>query len=100
MYVCVSTQSFVCVCVCLCVCVCVCVCHVHGFCFDSYDVGVAGLHRILGNVHRLTEADVVICVAGMDGALPSVVGGLVDAPVIAVPTSVGWVGPSVIGVAV
>ena len=54
------------------------------------DVGVAGLHRILRQRHRLAEADVVIVVAGMDGALPSVVGGLVDCPVIAVPTSVGY----------
>lgn len=55
-----------------------------------YDVGVAGIHRLLGNLDRISEADVVICVAGMDGALPSVVGGLVEAPVIAVPTSVGY----------
>ena len=55
-----------------------------------YDVGVAGLHRLLGNLDRITPADVVIVVAGMDGALPSVVGGLVDAPVIAVPTSIGY----------
>jgi NCAIR mutase (PurE)-related protein len=54
------------------------------------DVGVAGLHRLLAEGDRLREADVVIVVAGMEGALPSVVGGLVRAPVIAVPTSVGY----------
>jgi pyridinium-3,5-biscarboxylic acid mononucleotide synthase len=54
------------------------------------DVGVAGLHRILSKREQLQSADVVIVVAGMDGALPSVVGGLVDAPVIAVPTSIGY----------
>ncbi len=55
-----------------------------------YDVGVAGLHRLLAEHRRLTGARVVIVVAGMEGALPSVVGGLVDVPVIAVPTSVGY----------
>ncbi len=55
-----------------------------------YDVGVAGLHRLLAHRARLAAADVVIVVAGMEGALPSVVGGLVRAPVIAVPTSVGY----------
>jgi pyridinium-3,5-biscarboxylic acid mononucleotide synthase len=55
-----------------------------------YDVGVAGLHRLLAEHARLTSAHVVIVVAGMEGALPSVVGGLVEAPVIAVPTSVGY----------
>ena len=55
-----------------------------------YDVGVAGLHRLLAEHSRLTAARVVIVVAGMEGALPSVVGGLVDVPVIAVPTSVGY----------
>jgi NCAIR mutase (PurE)-related protein len=55
-----------------------------------YDVGVAGLHRLLAVHERLTAARVVIVVAGMEGALPSVVGGLVDVPVIAVPTSVGY----------
>jgi NCAIR mutase (PurE)-related protein len=55
-----------------------------------YDVGVAGLHRLLAEHARLTAARVVIVVAGMEGALPSVVGGLVDVPVIAVPTSVGY----------
>jgi NCAIR mutase (PurE)-related protein len=55
-----------------------------------YDVGVAGLHRLLAEHARLTAARVLIVVAGMEGALPSVVGGLVDGPVIAVPTSVGY----------
>ncbi len=54
------------------------------------DVGVAGLHRVLAAGDRLRDADVVIVVAGMEGALPSVVGGLVARPVIAVPTSVGY----------
>jgi NCAIR mutase (PurE)-related protein len=54
------------------------------------DVGVAGLHRLLSNLDSLLSADVIIVVAGMDGALPSVVGGLVAVPVIAVPTSVGY----------
>lgn len=55
-----------------------------------YDVGVAGIHRLLEHAKLLQEADVVIVVAGMEGALPSVIGGLVDCPVIAVPTSVGY----------
>lgn len=55
-----------------------------------YDVGVAGIHRLLNQVDRLQKARVVVVVAGMDGALPSVVGGLVSVPVIAVPTSVGY----------
>ncbi len=55
-----------------------------------YDVGVAGLHRLLAHNERLREANVIIVVAGMEGALPSVVGGMVNAPVIAVPTSVGY----------
>lgn len=55
-----------------------------------FDVGVAGIHRLLGQTERLWQANVVVVVAGMDGALPSVVGGLVSAPVIAVPTSVGY----------
>lgn len=55
-----------------------------------YDVGVAGLHRLLGNLDVLMSATVVIAIAGMEGALASVVGGLVDCPVIAVPTSVGY----------
>jgi NCAIR mutase (PurE)-related protein len=54
------------------------------------DVGVAGIHRLLAAGERLTRARVVIVVAGMEGALPSVVGGLVSVPVIAVPTSVGY----------
>ena len=54
------------------------------------DVGVAGLHRVLAAGDALQRARVVIVVAGMEGALPSVVGGLVAAPVIAVPTSVGY----------
>lgn len=54
------------------------------------DVGVAGLHRLLGRLERLREAHAVVVVAGMDGALPSVVAGLVAAPVIGVPTSVGY----------
>ena len=63
-----------------------------------YDVGVAGLHRLLDHRKKLTEARVIICVAGMEGALPSVVAGLVNVPVIAVPTSVGY-GASFGGVA-
>ena len=55
-----------------------------------YDVGVAGLHRLLARLDVLMQAKVVIAVAGMEGALASVVGGLVDCPVIAVPTSVGY----------
>ncbi len=55
-----------------------------------YDVGVAGLHRLLEHLPRLRQAKVVIVVAGMEGALPSVVAGLVEAPVIGVPTSVGY----------
>ena len=55
-----------------------------------FDVGVAGLHRLLDQHERLRRAHVIIVVAGMDGVLPSVVGGLVDVPVVAVPTSVGY----------
>jgi NCAIR mutase (PurE)-related protein len=55
-----------------------------------YDVGVAGLHRLLDGLDALNSANAIVVVAGMDGALPSVVGGLVSAPVIAVPTSVGY----------
>ncbi|MFZ4455997.1 MAG: nickel pincer cofactor biosynthesis protein LarB [Bacteroidales bacterium] len=55
-----------------------------------YDVGVAGVHRLLSNQHRLDSAQVIIAVAGMEGALASVVGGLTDKPVIAVPTSIGY----------
>jgi len=54
------------------------------------DVGVAGLHRLLAHVPQLQKANVIIVVAGMEGALASVVGGLVSCPVIAVPTSVGY----------
>jgi len=54
------------------------------------DVGVAGLHRLLGYMDRLAEADAIVVVAGMEGALASVVGGLVACPVVAVPTSVGY----------
>jgi NCAIR mutase (PurE)-related protein len=63
-----------------------------------YDVGVAGIHRLLDHRGMLTEARVIICIAGMEGALPSVVGGLVGVPVIAVPTSTGY-GASFGGVA-
>lgn len=55
-----------------------------------FDVGVAGLHRLLGVLEDVRRADVVVAVAGMEGALPSVVSGLVAAPVVAVPTSVGY----------
>lgn len=54
------------------------------------DVGVAGLHRLLAQLDKLRAANAIVCCAGMEGALPSVVGGLVEAPVIAVPTSVGY----------
>lgn len=63
-----------------------------------YDVGVAGIHRLLDHRGKLNEARVIVCVAGMEGALPSVVGGLVGVPVIAVPTSTGY-GASFGGVA-
>jgi len=56
----------------------------------SYDVGVSGVHRLLDRLPRLREARVLVVVAGMEGALPSVVGGLVSVPVIAVPTSIGY----------
>ena len=56
----------------------------------AYDVGVAGLHRLMGNKDLMREARVIIVVAGMEGALPSVVGGMTDKPVIAVPTAVGY----------
>jgi NCAIR mutase (PurE)-related protein len=56
----------------------------------SYDVGVAGLHRLLDQRDRIMQANVLIVVAGMEGALPSVVGGMVSCPVIAVPTSIGY----------
>ncbi|MBU49264.1 MAG: 1-(5-phosphoribosyl)-5-amino-4-imidazole-carboxylate carboxylase [Deltaproteobacteria bacterium] len=54
------------------------------------DVGVAGLHRLLGELDRIQEAEVLIVVAGMEGALPSVLGGLTDRPIISVPTSIGY----------
>jgi NCAIR mutase (PurE)-related protein len=63
----------------------------HGAAIERvYDVGVAGLHRLLDRAETIRQADVVIVVAGMEGALPSVVAGLVDSPVVAVPTSVGY----------
>jgi len=55
-----------------------------------YDIGVAGIHRLMSNRERLTEARVIVVCAGMEGALPSAIGGLVSCPVIAVPTSVGY----------
>jgi NCAIR mutase (PurE)-related protein len=55
-----------------------------------YDIGVAGIHRLLSNRERLVQARVIVVAAGMEGALPSVVGGLVGCPVIAVPTSIGY----------
>lgn len=55
-----------------------------------YDVGVAGIHRLFSQLDRLREADVIVVCAGMDGALPSVVAGLVSSPVVAVPTSIGY----------
>ena len=55
-----------------------------------HDIGVAGIHRLIGNSERLSSARVVVVCAGMEGALPSVVGGMVSVPVIAVPTSVGY----------
>ena len=65
---------------------------------EIYDVGVAGLHRLLAYREQLQKARVIVVVAGMEGALASVVGGLVDIPVVAVPTSVGY-GASFQGVA-
>jgi NCAIR mutase (PurE)-related protein len=65
---------------------------------ELVDVGVAGIHRLLAHSEQLREASVIVVVAGMEGALPSVVGGLVDVPVIAVPTSVGY-GASFNGIA-
>ncbi|MFZ2197312.1 MAG: nickel pincer cofactor biosynthesis protein LarB [Thermodesulfovibrionales bacterium] len=55
-----------------------------------YDVGVAGLHRLMDNTSAMREARVIVVVAGMEGALPSVVGGLTDRPIVAVPTSIGY----------
>ena len=63
-----------------------------------YDVGVSGIHRLLGNMEYVMSARVTIAVAGMEGALPSVIGGLADCPVIAVPTSIGY-GASLGGIA-
>jgi len=63
-----------------------------------YDVGVAGIHRLMNNREKLASARVIVCCAGMEGALPSVVGGMVSVPVIAVPTSVGY-GASLQGLA-
>ncbi len=63
-----------------------------------YDVGVAGIHRLLNNKEKLADANVLIVVAGMDGVLPSVVSGLIDKPIIAVPTSIGY-GASFRGIA-
>ncbi len=72
---------------------------VHGAAVDRIDdVGVAGLHRLLGVRDRLAEADCLVVIAGMEGALPSVVGGLTGVPLVAVPTSVGY-GASLGGVA-
>ena len=55
-----------------------------------YDLGVAGLHRLLDHLKKIEQSDVIICIAGMEGALPSVLAGLISKPVIAVPTSVGY----------
>ena len=55
-----------------------------------WDVGVAGIHRLLNHRHLITQADVIIVVAGMEGALPSVVAGMANCPVVAVPTSIGY----------
>ncbi|MBU4331171.1 MAG: nickel pincer cofactor biosynthesis protein LarB, partial [Acidobacteria bacterium] len=63
-----------------------------------FDVGVAGIHRLFGELDRIRSARVIICVAGMEGALPSVIAGVTDVPVIAVPTSVGY-GASLNGLA-
>lgn len=63
-----------------------------------YDVGVSGIHRLLGNMEYVMSAKVIIAVAGMEGALPSVIGGLADCPVIVVPTSIGY-GASLGGIA-
>ena len=70
----------------------------YGFAADRLvDIGVAGIHRLLAHVDRITSADAVVVVAGMEGALASVIGGLTAAPVVAVPTSVGY-GSSLDGV--
>ena len=57
---------------------------------EIYDVGVAGIHRLMDRIDEIRQATVVIAIAGMEGALASVIGGLVSAPVIAVPTSIGY----------
>ena len=70
---------------------CVLTLRAHGFEPDRLaDIGVAGLHRLLANLDRVTSADAVVVVAGMEGALASVIGGLTSGPVVAVPTSVGY----------
>ena len=70
---------------------CVLTLQAHGFAPDRLtDVGVAGLHRLLAHLDRITSADAVVVVAGMEGALASVIGGLTSGPVVAVPTSVGY----------
>ncbi len=70
---------------------CVLTLRAHGFAPDRLtDVGVAGLHRLLAHLDRVTSADAVVVVAGMEGALASVIGGLTAGPVVAVPTSVGY----------
>ena len=77
---------------------CVLTLRAYGFAPDRLtDVGVAGLHRLLANLDRVTGADAVVVVAGMEGALASVIGGLTSGPVVAVPTSVGY-GSSLDGV--
>ena len=63
-----------------------------------YDCGVAGIHRLIDHLPEIEKADIIICVAGMEGALPSVLAGLLPKPIIAVPTSVGY-GSSFKGVA-
>ena len=69
---------------------CVVTLHAYGFNPDRLtDIGVAGLHRLLANLDRITAADAIVVVAGMEGALASVVGGLTSVPIVAVPTSVG-----------
>jgi hypothetical protein len=55
-----------------------------------FDVGIAGIHRLYHNIDKIRQARVVVVIAGMEGALPSLVGGMVDKPVIAVPTSIGY----------
>jgi pyridinium-3,5-biscarboxylic acid mononucleotide synthase len=55
-----------------------------------FDIGVAGIHRLFNSLEEIKKSDVIICIAGMEGALPSVVAGMVSCPIIAVPTSVGY----------